>query len=740
MTDKVQTDLPDKTDGAYFPILRGMELHRGQQRMLTALLRQPGLVPTVLTTGIRPEHFPEEWRNAFVVATKEPGRGKEIVADPNGDLTIRHLYMQVALLGDGQARQLARQIVSSVRRAQRQGDDHPTNASLTKSADKPARHRNDVADGDDINLDDKSEPGNHGSQHAGAKGTCASQDAKARNHQTHAEQDSPERSTRDGTIAPDLAEKIADASYPDHTRGQNSDIKRTSTARRANCHDWDDPDFSILDDRRGELPDFPLDALPMACREWVERAAQGAAVTPAHVAVPMLGIVSSIIGTARRLKASSSWSQPMTLWAAIVGFSGTGKTPGIDATKRGLSQVERDLKPKIAEQRRAHESRVASAKAARKKWEKELKRTAEPKVVSLEKYRSTVEKEPVMPLEAVDPGPFVAPRLCVSNTTIERLAVLLQARPQGMLVLCDELAALFLNMGRYNHGQDNEFWLEAWNGGSYTVERMNRPPTAVNYLLVGVVGGLQPDKLARSFKGDLDGMYARVLFAWPPEPEYRRLTNDVAEIEPEIYNALNRIVGLDGGNDANGGFAPRFISLSPEATENFEQFRHFAHQERAGLDAREREWWAKSPAHVLRLAGTLVYLDWAMRGGEEPSLVDDAFMKSAVRLVRDYFWPHTRAALRQIGLSERHANARRALRWIRKNNKVDVSREDIRRDALGQSLDADQTQELIDGLVKAGWLRQVTTKTPGRARHRWTVNPKLFLNGTAGSAESAERV
>jgi Protein of unknown function (DUF3987) len=713
-----------------------MELRRFQQRMLTALLRQPGLVPTVLTTGIRPEDFPEEWRNAFVVATKEPGRGKEIVADPNGDLMIRNLYMQLALLGHGQARQMAKQIVASVRCAQLQGDDYPP--SLAKSTEMSVRQQDDILDGDDVNRDDDNEPVNHQSQDAGAKG--ASQDAKARNEQTRAEEASPERSTRDGTVAPGPTEKIADAFDPHHTEGQNGDIKHTSSARRASSHDWDDPDFSILDDRRGELPDFPLDALPAACREWVERAARGAGVTSAHVAVPMLGIVSSIIGTARRLKASTSWSEPMTCWAAVVGFSGTGKTPGIDATKRALSQVERDLKPKIAEQRRAHESRVASAKAARKKWEEELKRTAEPKVVSLEKYRSTVEKEPVMPREAVDPGPFVAPRLYVSNVTIERLAVLLQARPQGMLVLCDELAALFLNMGRYSDGQDNEFWLEAWNGGSYTVERMNRPPTAVSYLLVGVVGGLQPDKLARSFKGDLDGMYARVLFAWPPEPEYRRLTNDVAEIEPEIYNAINRIVGLNGGNDANGEFAPRFISLSPEATETFEQFRHFAHLERAGLDAREREWWAKSPAHVLRLAGTLAYLDWAMRGGEEPSLVDDSLMKSALRLVRDYFWPHSRAALRQIGLSERHANARRVLRWIRKNNKAEVSREVIRRDALGQSLDADQTQDLIDSLVRAGWLRQVTTKTPGRALHRWTVNPKLFLCGTAGSAESAEKV
>jgi hypothetical protein len=499
-------------------------------------------------------------------------------------------------------------------------------------------------------------------------------------------------------------------------------------------HSWADPDWSILDDRRGDLPEFPIDTFSAACQGWVERAAHGAGATPAHVAVPMLGIVSSLIGTARRVKASQSWTQPMTIWTGVVGFSGTSKTPGIDATKRALSQIERDRRSKIAELRRAHEGRVEAAKAARAQWKKDLKRAAQAKVVSIEDYRSKVASEPVMPAAAADPGPFVAPRLYVSNVTIERLAALLQARPQGMLVLSDELAGLFLNMSRYSGGQDNEFWLEAWNGNPYTVERMGRPPIAINHLLVGVVGGLQPDKLARSFKGDLDGMYARVLFAWPLDPPYRPLTNEVAEIEPEIVNALSRIIDLPCGGEDD--FAPRQIALSTEAVEAFEQFRQFQHYRRDALDGREREWWAKSPAHVLRMGGALCYLAWAMIGGPEPSCIDVEYIQAAIRLVRDYFWPHTRAALRQIGLNERHANTRRVLRWIRAHNKDEVSLKDVRREALSQSLDAEQTQALLDGLVKAGWLHETTTATAGRPIRRWEVNPKLFTS--AESAESAE--
>ena len=52
--------------------------------------------------------------------------------------------------------------------------------------------------------------------------------------------------------------------------------------------------------------------------------------------------------------------------------------------------------------------------------------------------------------------------------------------------------------------------------------------------------------------------------------------------------------------------------------------------------------------------------------------------------------------------------------------------------------DADQTQHLLDGLVKAGWLRPTSIETSGRRKYRWQVNPRI--HSPAESAESAERV
>jgi Protein of unknown function (DUF3987) len=339
---------------------------------------------------------------------------------------------------------------------------------------------------------------------------------------------------------------IAHANF-DRLDGNGLDIL---TNRTDGLAEWGYPDWTILDDRRGTLPEFPTDALVPQVREYIDRASLGAGVTFAHVAVPLLSIISGILGTARRVQASRGWSEPLSLWSALVGFSGTGKTPGIGVTKRALTEIERNRKDKIAAFQREHETRAEAAKAAHKKWLKEVEEATE-----------VGRPPPPMPASAAKIRPFVTPRIYVTDSTIERIAVLLEARSAGIQVIADELAGLFANMCRYSSGSDREFWLEAWNGRSHTVERMGRPAVTLDHLLVGITGGLQPDKLVRAFEGDDDGMYARICFAWPSEPRYRPLSNEVAEIEPELINALEKTIRL-GDPESDGNFAPRTIPLS----------------------------------------------------------------------------------------------------------------------------------------------------------------------------------
>jgi uncharacterized protein DUF3987 len=509
---------------------------------------------------------------------------------------------------------------------------------------------------------------------------------------------------------------------------------RAQVFERSSGHSWHDPDWSILDDRRGQLPEFPIDCLTPPWQLWLERAAHGAGVTPGHIAVPLLGVASSLIGTARRVRVSCSWSEPMTLWTCLVAPSGDRKTPALRVTLRALDLIERKNSAAISAAHLAHETRIQKAREAMKKWKDERRAALD---------ANPAQEPPPMPMDAIDPGDFIFPRLYATDPTIASLAPLLSVRPRGMTLIRDELSGLFSSMDRYGRGSDRPFWLEAWNGGRHVVERVSRS-VAIDHLLIGVIGGFQPDKLARAFAGDEDGMYGRFLYGWPSSPDYRPLTNDVSDVEPNFLNALNALIRLPSEN-AEGYFAPQDVWLSQGSIEQFEQLRRFIDQTKRGLDGRERQWLVKGETQVLRLAGTLSYLAWAILLGVpssdgvngiaralEPKTIEEKYMTAAIRLWREYFWPHARAALRQIGLSERHADARRTLRWIVAHEKREVSREEVRREALGQSLDAEQTQELLDRLVKSGWLRRTSIDTPGRRRHRWQVNPRIY-----GTAETA---
>jgi Protein of unknown function (DUF3987) len=496
--------------------------------------------------------------------------------------------------------------------------------------------------------------------------------------------------------------------------GSSKPAASQQARNREPIHNWADPDPSLLDDRRGDLPEFPLETLSGPIQDWTRRTADSTGVTPAHVAVPLLAVASATIGTARRVRAARSWSEPMTGWFATVGYSGTGKTPGLEASKRTVDVVDRDPARRLwlEERKRKHATKREIAKQAYKLWKKEVENALKENI-----------EVPLQPANAVDPGEFVEPRLYVVDSTVERLGALLSARPQGALCIKDELAELFTNMSRYSRGQDNEFWLQAWNGGSHIVERMHRS-LRLRHLLVGLYGGFQPDKLAEAFEGPNDGMHARFCFSWPPEPAHQSLSGKAAEVEPELVHALERLDAL-GGRDPDV-FEPGYVPLSADALVVFEELRAFAAAGRRRLDGREREWWAKMQAHTLRLSGTLAYLAWSMVGGPEPMEIAAEFMRNAATLVRDYFCQHSRAALHLIGVEEHDADARRVLRWIQAGQYTEVSREDVRRRALGRKLDAEQTQTVvIDRLVRAGWLREIRTHTSGRDVVRWEVNPQL---------------
>jgi hypothetical protein len=105
-----------------------------------------------------------------------------------------------------------------------------------------------------------------------------------------------------------------------------------------------------------------------------------------------------------------------------------------------------------------------------------------------------------------------------------------------------------------------------------------------------------------------------------------------------------------------------------------------------------------------------------------------------VSLWWDYYRPHALALFKGGGTSE-ESRVRRVVRWLGSEGRRVVSREDVRRTALCESVDAREADHVIACLIEVGALRprpRLSTGRAGRPALRWDVNP-LF-----GAAKTRE--
>jgi hypothetical protein len=106
-------------------------------------------------------------------------------------------------------------------------------------------------------------------------------------------------------------------------------------------------------------------------------------------------------------------------------------------------------------------------------------------------------------------------------------------------------------------------------------------------------------------------MYARVLFSWPDEPKWSGIKQDASEIDVDIFNILKRTDEV-AQFTADGYLVDRPAQLDAEALAQFTQLAQWADKEKSAYEGREREWFAKTTAHVLRLAGTITFMEWGL--------------------------------------------------------------------------------------------------------------------------------
>jgi hypothetical protein len=333
-----------------------------------------------------------------------------------------------------------------------------------------------------------------------------------------------------------------------------------------------------------------------------------------------------------------------------IGNPSSNKSPGLDAVLTPLRKVEREKRREVDAEHAAWAEAAELAKIAESTWKEAVKRALK-----------EGDDAPDRPKEAnPGPEPFL-PRLACADATVERLAVIAAEQSRGTLLTRDELAGWLQGMTRYaGGGSDRPFWLEAYGGRSYTVERMGRPPVSVEHLTIGVLGGIQPDRLRTLlFKSDDDGLLARFLPFWPDPAPVRRPQG--LPDEEFINSALTRLHALTMATNERDELRPWWVPFSEAARCQLDALRLNVRTWEGDAEGLLLSFIGKLPGLCARLSLILTYLDWVASGGDEPIEIDAATFARATRFIETYALPMARRAYADASLSKREQAARRLL-------------------------------------------------------------------------------
>lgn len=481
---------------------------------------------------------------------------------------------------------------------------------------------------------------------------------------------------------------------------------------------WPAPEPRLLRADLPPAPPLPLhDVMGPRLAQWITNAAESKGAPADYVFGAVLAVAGSTIGNTRWASVWHGWTEAPVVWTMCIGLPSAGKSPALDAALHPLRQAERPLREAAEAALKVWQEKAEVAKLVESTWKEAAKAAIK-----------AGETHPDRPKECDAGPPPHVPRLVVNDGTIERLGAILAQQPRGTLQMRDELAGWLEGMQRYSGGgSDRPFWLEACGGRGFTVERMGRAPLTIDRLLIGVVGGIQPDRLkSLLFKSDDDGLLARFLPIWPDPAPLRRPSNWPDEALME--SAISRLLSLDMVTDEKGETRPWLIPFTEDAQNLMQDFRETARGWETGAEGLLLSFYGKLTGLAARLSLLLAYLDWAVEGAEEPREITVQHFGRGAHLVEAYFAPMARRAYADASTPKAERAARRLVATIRKQGWLRfTSREMLRLDRAGLATAADLNPAL-DLLQEGDCIRLVENPPSpqgGRPQRLYLVNPAL---------------
>lgn len=516
----------------------------------------------------------------------------------------------------------------------------------------------------------------------------------------------------------DWIDAQGEATEPDALRGHLEAL--------AEAAEPEAPDPPVSDDERFRL--FPVDALPQPLRRFVAAGAKAIGCDPSYLALPLLVALAAAVGNTRRLELKRGWAVPPILWAAVVGESGTTKTPAFKLVMRPARERQQKALDRHAEETKQHDAALA-------RWEKDF--------AAWKRSKDQSEEPPAKPA-----APH-AERYIVSDTTVEALAPILQANPRGLMLARDELAGWLGSFDRYagkgGGGADAANWLSMFNAETVIVDRKTGTPRTIHVpqAAVCVTGGIQPGILQRALGAEHreSGLAARLLLSHPPR---RAKTWTEADIDPkaeaDLARLFDRLYELRPVESGEHEGRPVLVRLSADAKAAWTTYYNAHAKEQANLTGDLSAAWSKLEEYAARLALVLHFARWA---ANDPMLtnadvVDAESMIAGIALAT-WFKGEARRVYVQLGETDADRDQRRLVEWLERRGGSATAREV--QQGCRWLKEPGAAEAALEEMVKAqrgSWRPHNTSAKGGRPSRAFALSPPSTVYETPTTDVEAE--
>lgn len=284
------------------------------------------------------------------------------------------------------------------------------------------------------------------------------------------------------------------------------------------------PDITPLNTELPPVDPITPDMVPDELRDWLVDVCERMDSAPfEYAAVAAVIAMGSLIGRKIGIypKGLDDWRVIPNVWGALIGRPAMKKSPVIREILKPLHALENAEREQFEADTKAFEAEIKLEEMLNKKAEKDA-------TDLIKKGDINAARLMLADAAATTPEPPVARRYTVNDATVEKLGVILENNPQGLLLLRDELSGWLLGLTRDDRQEDRAFYLEAWNGdGTFSYDRIGRDDVFMKSTTVSVLGGIQPGKLLPVLTGQAhgsgdDGLVERIQLAvYPDKPPFK---------------------------------------------------------------------------------------------------------------------------------------------------------------------------------------------------------------------------